>query len=121
MVVVEAFPEILFRVFTDDIEVIETGIPYLRLIAIDYLFTAFLFSFNGLAIAAGDTSFALFNSFFNSIIIRVPFAYATVYWFNMGFNGVGLAIGCASVFSVFIGLWYVRSEKWKKSKVILED
>ena len=121
MVVVEAFPEILFRVFTDDVEVIETGIPYLRLIAIDYLFTAFLFSFNGLAIAAGDTSFALFNSFFNSIIIRVPFAYATVYWFNMGFNGVGLAIGCASVFSVFIGLWYVRSEKWKKSKVILED
>lgn len=121
MGIAEAFPEVLFRAFTDDAEVIETGVPYLRLIAIDYLFTAFMFSFNGLAIAAGNTSFALFNSFFNSIIVRVPLAYAAVYLLNMGFNGVGLAIGCASAFSVFIGLWYVRSGKWKKSRVILED
>ena len=121
MGIAEAFPEVLFRAFTDDAEVIETGVPYLRLIAIDYLFTAFMFSFNGLAIAAGNTSFALFNSFFNSIIVRVPLAYGAVYLLNMGFNGVGLAIGCASAFSVFIGLWYVRSGKWKKSRVILED
>lgn len=121
MCVVEAFPQVLFRAFTDDAEVIATGVPYLRLIAIDYLFTGFMFSFNGLAIAAGNTSFALFNSFFNSIIVRVPLAYAAVYLLNMGFNGVGLAIGCASVFSVFIGLWYVKSDRWRHSKVILDD
>ena len=121
LIIVEAFPNILLKVFTDDADVLATGISYLRLIAIDYLFTGFMFSFNGLAIGAGDTQFALFNSFFNSIIIRVPFAYIMVYLFNWGFNGVGLAIGCCSFFSVFIGLWYVHSGKWKKSRVILED
>ncbi len=119
--IVELCPQYIFRIFTDDADVISTGIPYLRLIAIDYIFACFMFSFNGLAIAAGNTSFALFNSFFNSILIRVPLAYAAVFLLSMGFNGVGLAIGCASVFSVFIGLWYVHSGKWKKSKVILTD
>lgn len=121
LLIVELFPSILLRAFTEDPDVIETGIRYLRFIAIDYIFVGFMFSFNGLAIGAGDTQFALFNSFFNSIIVRVPFAYTMVYFFRMGFDGVGLAIGCASVFSVFIGLWYVHSNKWQKSKVIVAN
>lgn len=120
-VLVEMFPAEIFRIFTDDAEVIETGIRYMRLIAFDYLFACFMFSFNGLAIAAGQTSFALFNSFFNSIITRVPLAYLAVYVLDMGFAGVGLAIGFASVLSVLIGVIYIHSGKWQKSKVVLTN
>lgn len=121
LLIVELFPNYIMRLFTTDEEVIQLGITYMRLIAIDYVFCAFMFSFNGLAIGAGNTSFALFNSFFNSILVRVPLAYGFVYLLNMGFYGVGLAIGLASSLSVFIGLWYVHSGRWRKSRVILND
>lgn len=118
LIIVEAFPAEIFKIFTDDAEVIQTGISYMRLIAVDYIFASFMFAFNGLAIGAGQTAFALFNSFFNSIIVRVPLAYFAVYVLDMGFNGVGMSIGFASFLSVFIGLIYVKSGKWKKSKIL---
>ncbi len=72
---------------------------------------------NGLAIGAGYTNFALFNACFSSIIVRVPFAYIMVYLTDMGFNGIGLATGVASVASIFVGIIFVASGKWKKPKI----
>ncbi|MEG2720150.1 MAG: MATE family efflux transporter [Oscillospiraceae bacterium] len=118
-IAVELFPEYILRIFTDDAQIIATGIPFMRFIAFDYLFVTVVFSVNGLAIGAGQTAFALFNAVFNAIIIRIPLAYFAVYGLSMGFNGVGVGIGFASIFSIIICTIYVKSNKWQKTKINL--
>lgn len=115
--IVELFPNFIIRLFDTNPEVIEVGTQYLRFIALDYLFVPFVFCMNGLAIGAGYTNFALFNACFSSILVRVPFAYIMVNLSGLGFNGVGIATGLASVASIIVGAIYVTSGKWKKPKI----
>ncbi len=111
---VNLFPEFMIRLFDTEPELLEVGVPYLHWLTFDYLLVAIAFCINGLAIAAGSTHIALINAFFSSIFIRVPLAYLLVNMFGLGFNGVGMAMGFATVGSIVIGFIYVRSGKWKK-------
>lgn len=116
-VIVELFPQQIISLFDTNPDVIAIGTEYMRFIALDYLFVPFVFCMNGLAIGAGYTNFALFNACFSSILVRVPFAYLIVNLTNLGFNGIGLATGLASVASIIVGAIYVASGKWKKPKI----
>lgn len=115
--IVELFPNYIISLFDTNPEVIEIGKQYLRFIALDYLFVPFVFCMNGLAIGAGYTNFALFNACFSSIIVRAPFAYIMIRLTDLGFNGVGIAMGLASFASVIVGAIFVTSGKWKNPKI----
>lgn len=115
--VVNLFPEFLIRLFDSEAEVIETGARYIRIISFDYLFACIMFCLNGLAIAAGNTYIALINAICNGILVRMPVAYFLVKVMDMGFDGVALAMGFASVVGIIIGAIYVQSGKWKKSMI----
>lgn len=115
--VVNIFPEFLIRLFDSEPEVIETGARYIRLISFDYLFACIMFCLNGLAIAAGSTYIALINAVCNGILIRVPLAYFLVNVMDLGFDGIALSMGFASLGGIIIGAIYVQSGKWKKSMI----
>lgn len=115
--VVEIFASPLISLFDTNTQVLETGVQFVRFIALDYLFVPFVFCINGLAIGAGYSNFALFNATFSSIFVRVPLAYILVNTANLGFNGVGLAMGLATSASVIIGFIFVARGKWKKPKI----
>ncbi len=112
---VNLFPEFFISLFDKNPEVIETGARYIRLISFDYLFASLMFCMNGLAIAAGSTYIALINAFCNGILIRVPVAYFLTNAMDMGFDGIALSMGFASLGGIIIGLIYIKSNKWKKS------
>ncbi len=116
-VIVQIIPDFIIGLFDTNPDVIETGTEYLRFIAIDYLLVPFVFCMNGLAIGAGYTNFALFNACFSSILVRVPMAYLVVMLTGLGFNGVGLATGLASLSSVLVGAIFVAKGKWKTPKI----
>ena len=116
-IIVVAFPDFIIGLFDKTPETIETGRTYLRLIALDYLLVPFVFCMNGLAIGAGYTNFALFNACFSSILVRAPLAYIVVKLSTLGFDGVGLATGLASVASLIVGAIFIASGKWKKPKI----
>lgn len=113
-VIVEIFPRELLSLFTS-----ETGITFLRLAAVDYIIVTPVFCMNGLAIGAGYTNIALLNAVFSSIVIRVPLAYLLVRVLDLGFNGIGIAMGFASVASIVVGFIFIQSGKWKKAKIKL--
>lgn len=116
-VIVQLFPQQIFSLFDTNKEVLKVGADYMRFIALDYIFVPFVFCMNGLAIGAGYTNFALFNACFSSILVRVPFAYLMVNLTDLGFNGIGLATGLASLASIVVGAIYVASGKWKTPKI----
>ncbi len=115
--IVQLFPRPIISLFDSNPEVLNIGADYLRYIALDYILVPFVFCMNGLAIGAGYTNFALFNACFSSILVRVPAAYLMVYAFDLGFNGIGLATGLASLASIFVGIIFVTRGKWKTPKI----
>ncbi len=116
---VNLFPGFIIRLFDNEPEVVQTGLTYLRYISIDYCLAGCSFCMNGLAIGAGYTNFALVNALFSSIFIRVPLAYFFVMSANLGFNGVGLAIGMASLGSIVLGVIFVQKGYWRRPKIRL--
>lgn len=116
-VIVELFPQPIISLFDTNPDVISIGTEYMRFIALDYLFVPFQFCMNGLAIGAGYTNFALFNACFSSILVRVPFAYLIVELTDLGFNGIGLVTGLATLASIVVGIIFVASGKWKTPKI----
>ncbi len=116
-VIVQLFPQQIISLFDTNEDVISTGADYMRFIALDYIFVPFVFCMNGLAIGAGYTNFALFNACFSSILVRVPFAYLVVNMTDLGFNGIGLATGLASIASIIVGAIFVAGGKWKTPKI----
>ena len=116
-VIVQLFPQPIISLFDTNPEVISVGTGYMRFIALDYIFVPFVFCMNGLAIGAGYTNFALFNACFSSILVRVPFAYLIVNLTELGFDGIGLATGLASVASLIVGIIFIVSGKWKTPKI----
>ena len=118
--IVNLFPEFLIRLFDSEPEVIETGARYLKIISFDYLFASIMFCYNGLAIAAGRTYIALINALVNGIFIRVPLAYLFVNAMDMGFDGIAMAMGMASIGGIIIGAIFVKTGKWKNKIVGIE-
>jgi len=118
--IVNLFPEFLIRLFDSEPEVIETGARYLKIISFDYLFASIMFCYNGLAIAAGRTYIALINALVNGIFIRVPLAYLFVNAMDMGFDGIAMAMGMASIGGIIIGAIFVKTGKWQNKIVGIE-
>lgn len=108
MVAMLVIPETLLSIFTSDPEVIRTGVPYVRILALSQAFTGVEFVMNGAFSGAGDTFPPMLISTSISLL-RIPLAW----WFaiGLGLGLVGLAwmitITCAVRTAVLVS-WFRR-------------
>jgi putative MATE family efflux protein len=112
---VQIMPGQIIGVFTNDAEVLAMGIPYLRVISIDYLLASIVFAYNALATAAGHTTFTFVNSTLNSVLLRAPLA--LLLGPVMGMAGLALAVPAATLGSIIIGFVYVQRGRWRTRQV----
>ena len=112
------FPAPALRLFCDDPALIDSGIRYLRSFSFDYLLAPVAFTFNGLFIGAGHSTFSLINSMISAVILRVPAAYLLGIYMNLGLFGLGLGAPIATLASACLGLGYFLSGRWKRSTII---
>ena len=119
---INLFPEPIVRLFIEEkdaisTEVIKTTSEYIHYVSLDFLVAVPMFCMNGLAIAAGSTTFTLINTSVGALFIRVPVAYLLSRHTSLGFNGIGLSIGVGTVFSLIIVIIYTVMGKWKKTTI----
>ena len=114
---INLFPEQIARLFTDNKEVIATTGEYIFYVSLDFLIAVPMFCMNGLAIAAGSTTFTLINTSVGALLIRVPVAYLLSRYTPLEFNGIGLSIGIGTIFSLIIVAIYIALGKWKKTTI----
>ncbi len=102
---------------------VEIGAKYISLCSFDYLFACVFFCTNGLATGSGHTMFSLVNSAINAFVFRVPMAYIfSMSWgLNMGLTGIAAAMGFAPIVSAIIGVVYIQTGRWKKSKIAVTE
>lgn len=112
--VVNWVPDLLLQAFTRDSYVLD-GIPYLRIVSIDYLLTAFTFSMIGLFNGAGHTLFTMISALCGSWLFRVPMA--LLFASRYGLAGIAMGMVCATIAQLGLNAWYYASKRWTKPTV----
>ena len=85
------FPEFFIRIFNDDAQLIQSGVPALHMYFFGFFMMAFQFSGQSAFMALGKAKHAVFFSVFRKVVIVVPLTLLLPGFWNLGVNGVFLA------------------------------
>lgn len=111
------FPDLMMKLFTNDINVISEGVHYLRIVYLGVIFVIFPTIYGGVFQGAGDTFPPMISSITANVILKLPLAYLLALGFNMGTNGVWTSIGLSVVIEAVIIIFYFNKGKWKEKKI----
>ena len=111
--IVELFAPQMVLAFTDDAATAAAAVRNLRFEIIGQVFYASFLIYHGLMLGAGNTWYVFFSSFINCILMRVILGVAFNAWW--GLDGLYIACMIAPASSVPFGLWYERSNRWRKT------
>lgn len=112
------FPYALLRAFTEDEAVIELGTVFLKIVAMLQIPLALTMVLAGSLRGAGDTHFIMWATSIGMWAVRVPIAFMTGAWLNLGVFYVWMAMIADWTVRMFLMLWRYRSERWKRIRVI---
>jgi len=104
---------LLSSIFTNNADVIAASADYLKAYAIDCLFTAFLFCFNGFYNGIQRTKFIMFQGIIGAFCVRVPVSYMMSLQKPVSLFRIGLATPCSTLLQIilcFIYLAYLRKK-----------
>ena len=113
IVVMQVLAPVFVSVFTDDPEAARYAVLNLRIEIFGQLFYAIFLIYHSLMLGAGDTWWVFISSFTNCIVFRAILAITFEHFW--GVEGVYLACAIAPASSVPIGIFYTRSNRWRKS------
>jgi len=115
------FGRYLMGIFTDTTELVDLSMKMMRILAVGYIVMAITQSLSGVMRGAGDTITPMWISIVQTIVIRVPLAYALVYLTKSDIYPQGRqeCIFLSLVISWVIGsiltsIFYAKG-KWKKA------
>lgn len=115
-VLVWLFAPQLVSLFDSDAAVIAEGSRYLRIMVWGYPILGLMGAFNCLTTGIGFTSFALANSFLDSILARILFC--KLLELAMGLEGIYLGLVFAPICAATLGGCYFFFGKWRERKAL---
>lgn len=113
ILLVELFAPFLVSFFGPDPLTASLAVQNLRIEILAQIFFASFLVYNALPMGAGHTTFVLFSSIMNSIIVRLALAFVLDRYF--GLVGIYWACMIAPASSVPLGYLYERAGKWRRS------
>lgn len=114
-----AFPKPLFRIFTEDMAVLEYGVTYCRVMALACVVHAIASSYKCMATGAGEAMLSFFIGVFDGIS-RVIVCYIAVEFFDAGVMGYYLGAALCHLLPGLVSFGYYVSGKWKTKKLLAE-
>lgn len=118
VILVQIFPAPMLSFFTDDMAVIETGIPYLRANILDAVMVSFVFCMNGFFSGCGHTGFSMVNNLISTYGVRVLGTLLVSLLPGTSMFLIGLPAPAASFVQIIIQLIYLRFGSWHKNTVL---
>lgn len=109
------FPRQIVRAFTDDPQVLEIGVEYIKVVAPFYIIFSIMFVLNGVLRGAGATLIPMFITLIALWFIRIPASYIMAEEF--GRIGIWWGIPIGWFFGMSLAFVYYLSGKWKNKSV----
>ena len=106
LIVAEIIPGPLLRLFNASENMLEIGIPALRIICISFVFAGFCIVSSGVFQGLGKSMYSLYVSVARQLVVLIPVAYLLSLTGNL--NLVWLAFPIAEIVSILITLWGLR-------------
>lgn len=111
------FPHLLIGFFVQDAEVIAIGVNYLRITYTGVLFAITSTVFGAAFSGAGDTFPPMLASLVGNWLVKIPLAYFLTSKWDLGPNGVWLAISISVIVeSGVMAIWFGKG-KWQHKKI----
>lgn len=110
-------PDFLLGLFADDQSVIDMGLRYLQILAIGFLIESVMFCLFGLLTGAGYTNITMSCAIVSAFVVRYGLARLFTAVTPLGFLGIAAAYPFAPVASTIIALCFIKSGRWKRSRV----
>ncbi len=113
IVIVELTAPFLAGIFSNDEATVAAAVRNLRIEIIGQLFYAVFLIYHSLMVGSGDTWFVFCSSFINCILVRTVLG--VIFDHFWGLDGLYIACMIAPSSSIPFGLWYERSDRWRKT------
>lgn len=115
IVICQIFGGPMVAFFTDNPAAVAAGTLNLKIEIFGQLFYAVFLIYNSLSIGAGQSEFAMFNSFLNCIVVRIVLCIIfDRFW---GLTGIYIACMAATFISCPVGYIYAKHGSWKRDIV----
>lgn len=102
VIILEAFPDYFFRIFTVDETVIAVGVAGLRWFIFGRMFSGIQLGLQEAFRAVGYGKTAMFNAAMRKLVLIIPLAYIIPGFFGLGTTGVFLAESIADVLAMLV-------------------
>jgi len=111
------FAKNIMMIFTTDQEVIQTGIPMLRIIIPSYIFLGIAFGWGSGFAGAGYNLPFLISAIVSRWCVQLPFLFLAVYWLNLSIYWIWLGfLASETAEFIIMGVVYFGG-KWKNKRV----
>lgn len=115
-IIIMLCPNYLIGLFTNDNDVINTGINYLRIVGLFYIVFSAMQITNGVLIGAGSSLIPMFSTIGSLCLIQVPIAIVLSH--KIGINGIWIATPMGWIGGFAIRLLYYFFGNWRNKSII---
>ncbi len=115
-VLIYAFPEVIFGIFTSEASVMEIAMEYLPIAVLIFFGSACRAPANAIINGSGKTLINFATAIFDGIILRIGLSVLFGLVLNMRYLGFWLGDALAGFTPMFIGIVFYISGKWKTEK-----
>ena len=112
-----AIPGQIIGLFRDEPLVVQYGISYMRIVYAGIIFVAWTSIYSGVFQGAGDTFPPMISAMVANVVLKLPLAYLLAYPFELGIDGVWIAISLSVVIEALGIIWSFRKGKWKQKQI----
>ena len=117
-VVILLFPRTVFRLFSDDPDVLDLAAPYFRIAIWMYLASCLMSPFLGMITGVGRTRYNLLVSLLDGVAARVGLSILFGTVMDLGLRGYWIGSSAAGYVSVIMGAAFFLFGNWKKSSLV---
>lgn len=114
-------PKSLFSIFSNDPEVIEMGVDYMKIMVMAFYMSAFTGSLQSMVTGSGFVSLGFVLGMMDGVVCRIGFSLLFLYAFNMGAKSFWWGTAFSRTIPGLICLGYLLSGKWETRKLLSES
>lgn len=116
-----AFPRQVFSLFTNDPEVIEFGVTFMKISLLGIVISPLQGSFSSVVTGSGNAKLSFVSGVLDGVILRLGFSFLLAYTFELGIIGFFYGNVLGRLGPVIIGSAYFFSGKWKTRKLLIDS
>lgn len=114
------FPKPVFRIFTTDVDVMEMGVIYLRIMVFQFLLSALTASFQSMVIGCGNAPLNFVIGVLDGLVCKIGLSVLFAWVLDMGAIGFFWGTALSRAIPGIICVAYFLSGKWATRKLLGE-